>query len=153
MDNQPPKLYKVSDVTGFSVSLSINEKRALYVLLDAHGSINRQGDGTIDSAADNPPPGLFIGVTDPSVFHSVLTHLTDDILEFLGRVFRVPNPVGAQCKLALLFHFNDDASGGLEFHYGAESQGPPQDIADFVTAAVRETDSWYELFKESVRKS
>jgi len=43
-----------------------------------------------------------------------------------------------------LFKFNDGTEGSSEYLYGAESEGPPSDVVDFVRATVRETDAWYQ---------
>lgn len=142
------KTRKVAEVTGFAVSLKINEESSLFVLLDRHGSINRSGSGTVD----NTEGDLFIGLTDPTVFRSVLSQLDGEPLKHLGQRFEYRNPRGPLCKLALMFQFADGTSDGVEFLYGAESQGPPKFVVDFVTAAVRETDSWHQEFKQGVAK-
>ena len=136
------------DVIGISVGLEIDDKRSLYVLLGADGSINRLGTGTLDNAET----GLFIGVTSPAVFESVRSHVSSEMWPLLGHTFNVKNPVGASCKLTILFQFKDGSSSGFIFHYGAESEGPPKEIAELVTAAVRATDPWYEEFKKSVAR-
>jgi hypothetical protein len=136
---------KVQDVSGIMITLEIHDKRSLFILLAADGSINRLGTGTLN----NTENGLFIGTTSPAMFEAVRLCVNDDMLQFLGREFEVKNPVGAPCKLKIIFRFKDDSSNGFVFRYGSESEGPPHEIADLVRTAVRETDPWYEQFKKA----
>jgi hypothetical protein len=122
------------------VNLEVDGKPSLFVVLSADGSINRVGDGT----AESQHPDMFIGKTDTAIFEKVRSHLTDSMLQSLGHSFRRQNPRGAACKLTLMFQFNDDKSAAVEYLYGAESQGPPKEVADFVRTAARETEEWYQ---------
>ena len=124
------------DVSGLSIDLEINDKRSLFLLLGSDGSINRLGTGTMDNTED----GLFIGVTDPAIFQAVKAQLSTELFQFLGGTFQLKNPLGASCKLTIAFQFNDNSSNGFVFLYGAESVGPPREVADLVQAAVRHTD-------------
>jgi hypothetical protein len=109
-------------------------------MLGADGSITRRGTG----ALGNTHKGIFAGITDPTIFEVVRSHLTERMLGCLGRSFRHNNVRGAPCKLALAFLFNDKKSDGCEYFYGSESEGPLSDVAAFVAAAVRETEKWYQ---------
>ena len=131
---------KVADVHDIAVKLDINAKPSLFILLSADGSINRSGSGT----SENKNPDLFIGLTDPAIFKAVRSHLTEVMLQRVGQTFPHQNARGAPCKLTLMFQFNDGTSGGSVYLYGADSEGPPSDVVGFVTAALRETDSWYQ---------
>ncbi|HKF01894.1 MAG TPA: hypothetical protein VKB49_06250 [Candidatus Sulfotelmatobacter sp.] len=136
------------DVCGFSVDLEINDKRSLFILLGADGSINRLGTGTLE----NTENGLFIGKTDPGIFQAVRAQLSTEVFQFLGGQFQLKNPAGASCKLTIAFQFNDNSSNGFVFLYGAESEGPPIEVANLVRAAVRQSDSWYDTFKRNVSR-
>lgn len=133
----------VAEVVAFTITLDIDEKPSLFVLLAADGAINRLGRGTVD----DPAGGLFIGKTDPAIFEAVRSHLSDEMVRTQGQTFQHQNPRGVPCKLTLTFKFKDGTSSGLAFLYGSESEGVPGDVADFVTTAVRLTDPWYENFK------
>jgi hypothetical protein len=91
-------------------------------------------------------------MTDPAIFQAARAHLSTEVFQFLGSTFQMKNPVGTSCKLTIVFQFNDNSSNGLVFLYGAESEGPPTEVADFVRAAVRQTDPWYDIFKRSVSR-
>ena len=139
---------KVSDVCLIVVTLEVDAKKLLFLLLSEDG-VNRQGSGTLG----NKNPDLFIGVTDPAIFKAVRSHLTEAMLErLLGQTFEHENPRGAPCKLDVRFQFGDGTSGGFIFLYGSQSQGPPSYVADLVRAAVRQTDSWYEDFERIARE-
>jgi hypothetical protein len=136
---------KVSDIRALTIRLDINEKPSLFVMLAADGTVNRMGTGTLE----NTERELFIGRIDPAIFVAVRSHVTEAMLQILGQTFQNQNPRGAPCKLTITSQFQDGNSDGFAFLYGSESEGMPQDIVNFVTAAARETDPWYENFKRT----
>jgi len=137
----------VADIHTIGITLEVNAERLLFLLLSMDGSINRQGSGNFK----NKNPDLFIGVTDPVVFKSVRSHLTDDMLQageqngLLGHTFQFNDQRGASCKLEVRFFSKDGtAAGSFAFLYGSESEGPPRFLTDLVRAAVNETEPWYQ---------
>jgi len=74
------------------------------------------------------------------------------MLQGAGMRFQRENPLGPSCKLELGFHCNDGTSASSEYLYGAESVGPPGEVADFVRAPVRETEGWYQQQLRMVEK-
>jgi hypothetical protein len=141
----PVTARKASRGAAFTISLDIEGKPALFILLGEDGTINRMGTGS----ADNAERELFIGKTDPEIFQSVCSQLTKRMLRSLGQGYQMATPHGASCELTITFKFKDGSSNGITFRYGAESEGPPQDVAEFVTTAVRQTDSWYDEFRRN----
>jgi hypothetical protein len=138
----------VADIHDIAVGLHVGSEDLLFVLVGADGSINRIGSGTFK----NKNRDMFIGMTDPVIFQRVRSHLTDSIMQGLGMGFRRENPLGAPCKLTIIIRFNDGKSASSEYLYGAESEGPPSEVADFVRAAVRETEGWYQQQLRMVEK-
>lgn len=136
---------KTADIDALSITLDVNDKPSLYVMLAADGTINRMGSGTWENSGG----GLFIGKIDPAVFEAARVQVSEAILGLVGQTFQHQNPRGAPCKLSLNFHFKDGSSNGLAFLYGSESEGVPKEVADYVTAVVRATASWYEKFKRT----
>jgi hypothetical protein len=134
---------KLSKIEAFTISLEIEKQPSLFILLSDDGGINRMGRGTADTAERE----LFIGKTDPAIFKAVCSHFTKGMLQTLGRGYQAPEPLGASCELTITFKFKDGSSNGIAFRYGSESEGPPKDVADFVIAAVRQTDPWYQEFR------
>jgi hypothetical protein len=110
---------KVAEVDAFTITLDVDEKPSLFLLLASDGTINRMGRGVLG----DPVGDLFIGKTDPAIFESVRSHLNEDMLQVPGRSFQHQEPRGVLCKLSLTFKFKDGTSGGLAFLYGSESEG------------------------------
>jgi len=134
----------ISEIDALTISLDVGQQSALFILLAADGTINRMGTGTTQNAQGD----LFIGKADRSIFQSVRSLVTDEMILSLGQGYEMRNPEGQRCKLTLTFKFKDGMSSGLVFLYGSESAGPPKRIADFVRTAVAKTDPWYEDFRQ-----
>jgi hypothetical protein len=131
---------KATDVHDIMLKLDADNDPLLFILLASDGSINRIGSGALkDKNRD-----MFIGKSDPAIFARVLPYLTEEILWGLGKVFSHKSIQGMPCKLTIMLRFNDGTSGGSEYHYGSESESPPRDVVYLVTAAVRETEGWYQ---------
>ena len=137
-----------SDIVAFSITLDVSEKPSLFVLVSSDGTINRMGTGTLE----NTEQELFIGKGDPAIFEAVRGHFTEAMRELSGQTLESAEPRGIPCKLTITFQLKDGTSSGFALLYGSESAGMPEDIAEFVRAAVRETDPWYERFKQNVAK-
>ena len=141
----PTPSAKVSKIQAFTISLEIDKQPSLFLLLSDDGAINRMGSGTADSTERD----LFIGKTDPGIFETACSQLTKEMLQNLGQGYQALEPRGASCELTITFKFKDGNSNGMAYRYGSESDGPPKDVADFVIAAVRQTDPWYEEFRRN----
>jgi hypothetical protein len=126
---------KVSDITAVTITIEAGEKQVLFVLLDSGGSINRLGTGT----ADNKEHDLFIGVSSVGLLSELKTHLSDEMLQYMGG-YDVPERRGVPCRLSIGLMFADGEQNGFEFNYGSKSTGPPPEITEFVVAAVNLTD-------------
>jgi len=140
---------KVADVKGISVSLTIDGKMSLFVLLEEEGLINRMGSGSLNNTEEE----LYIGRGDPAIFQQVRSHLIEEMLAIVGREYDCGNISGAACKLEIALQFADNTSGGFAFLYGSDSQGPPKEVRALVSAAVFLTENWYEDFKRTAAKS
>jgi hypothetical protein len=137
-----------NDLCGLSINLEASNKRSLFILLAADGSINRLGTGTLDNRENE----LLIGKTDPAVFQTVKTRVSTALFQYLGGTFPMKNPVGASCRLTIAFQFSDNSANGFVFLYGSQSTGPPMEVADLVRAAVLQTDPWYQSFKRATTR-
>ena len=140
---------KAADVDGIAISLTIDGKLSLFILLAEEGLINRMGTGSLIENEEE----LCIGRGDPSIFRQVRAQLTEGMLRALGREYEFGEIRGASCKLEIVFQFKDKTSDGLALLYGSESQGPPKDARDIVTAAVFLTETWYQEFRKTAAKS
>jgi len=136
----------VSEIVGIQILLTSNAEQTLFILVGADGSINRLGTGTLH----NSDKELFVGKADISLFHAIRAGLSDEMLQFTGG-YSLPDQRGIPCVLTVALRFQDQTSDGFEFRYGTESNGPPGELAEFVRAAVRLTDPWFEEFKRMAR--
>jgi hypothetical protein len=134
---------KVSDITAVHITLEIDGKQSLFVLLSQDGTVNRLGTGAVNNAEND----LFIGISSEPLIEQAKQSLTDDMLDHMGG-YDVPDQKGASCKLSIGFQFADGGENGFGFSYGSESQGPPQEITQFVVAAVEATEPWYQSQKK-----
>jgi hypothetical protein len=80
------------------ISLYVNDRQSLVVLLAADGSINRLGTGAID----NRERDLLIGVTDPALFRSLAAQVDPAWFDYAGQQYTMPDQRGARCKLSLI---------------------------------------------------
>ena len=134
---------KVTDINAVSISLEIDDDTALFILLDDQGTINRMGTG----AVNNQEKDLFIGLTEEPLFEKLKETMQDEMLNHMGG-YDVPDKIGAECTLSIAFSFTNDEQNGFGFKYGSESDGPPYEIVQFVTAAVQLTAPWFQEQKE-----
>jgi len=138
---------KASEIELLTVTLEIGDRRSLFILLAKDGSINRQGTGTID----NQDKELFIGVTEDLLFEHAITYITDDMLKYMGS-YDLPDKKGLPCRLSIGFQFDYGEENGFDFVYAAESEGPPDEIAELLLAAVQITEPWYKAQKRIASK-
>jgi hypothetical protein len=130
-------------INAIIVKLDISDRQALFVLLANDGAVNRSGTG----AVNNTDNDLFIGRTNDPLFEQLRAQIRPGWMDRLGS-YDIPSKAGITCTLSVLFKTTEGEEGGVRFVYGSESQGPPGDICQFVTEAVRLTDPWYEKQKQ-----
>jgi hypothetical protein len=141
-------MHTVSDINAVHLTLVAGEKQVLFILLAADGTINRQGTG----ALTNTDNDLFIGRTEEPLFANLISYLDDEMMKFMGG-YNVEDQRGVPCKLLIGLSFLNAEDNGFGFRYGSESKGPPHEIVQFVTAAVRLTDPWFQQQKKIVSKA
>ena len=139
---------KVNGIIAVSISLHVDTQPSLSILLDSDGTVNRMGTGE----ASNIETDLFIGKSSEPLLPSILSNLTDDMLDYMGS-YDISDKRGPLCKLSIGFQFSDGHTDGFAFFYGAESEGPPFEIAEFVRAAIALTNPWYNSQKKVVDKT
>src|SRR2546427_2402018 len=109
-----------NNITGVSVDLKIDGAPSLFASLAADGSINRLGTG----AVNNTETELLKGITDPNLFESVRSQITDDLLRWVGR--RADHKLrGKACELLVAFMLANGEEHAIQFKYGSASNGPP----------------------------
>jgi hypothetical protein len=124
-------------VDAIAVSLKIDGRMTLFVLLADDGSINRMGTGAVQNAEHD----LYMGVIDNGAFRQLRSMIEPGWLEMPGR-YELPDRVGPECELSVLFRRTAGADVTIQCAYGAESSGPPADLREFVATAVNLTAAW-----------
>jgi hypothetical protein len=132
-----------NDITRIWIRLTIDGNSALFLALTSDGNITRQGSGTLGTLNSQ----LFIGLANPDIFHDLRKQIGPELLSWFGKGLEDPNPRGKVCELKIQLLYAEGKEVATVFRYGAESLGPPPEMADFVTAAVRATDPWFERFQ------
>jgi hypothetical protein len=132
--------HTLTTVEAIIITIEVESKQSLFVLLSSDGSINRLGSGLVE---DKEAGTLFIGVTKDNLFEKVKEEMKEEWLERTG-VYNLPDQKGKYCKLAILLNHEDKSISSYEFHYGAESQGPPDEVCEFVAKAIEATEPWYQ---------
>lgn len=131
-------MVSIRQISMVSISLVINEKSSLFLMMGSDGLVNRQGAGEEDSNDAR----LFIGQVNRSLFTDLIGGFRDEVLLNPG-TFVIDEIVGKKCLLSIGFSSGADEVN-FKFEYGTDSEGPPGEICDFVERAVELTDPWYE---------
>lgn len=134
---------RIEDISAVMVSLEIENKNSLFVLLAKDGSINRLGTGT----EDNKENSMYIGITSSETFEKLIKQINPKFFDWNGE-YGSSEIKGKSCKLMVGFKLNDGTETGSVWNYGTQSQGPPPEIREFVVAAVEATEPWYEEQKK-----
>jgi hypothetical protein len=138
-------MQKIGPFTGILVTLHVADNQALYVMLDAYGTIHRMGNG----AESNTELDLFIGSSTGEEFESLRSEVTPHLLQWLGS-YKDPHLQGSLCRLTVGLRQDDGKELSSQWEYGTNSQGPPPEICEFVRSAVNITNPWYEQKKNGV---
>ena len=128
-------------ISEFIIRLEIGEDISLFLLMGNDGKINRMGTGE----ADHIEKKLFVGTIHPINFANFIDAISEQTLQSPGS-FRLDGRAGKPCVLLVMFK-----AGGenlrFEFAYRSESEGPPEEICEWVERALEITDEWYDQQK------
>ncbi len=126
------------------IDLKVGKNKVLFIVLGKDGSINRKGNGRAD-CKDND---LYIGITKEPLFAELMEKTSDELFEFCGKSYDHPEKKGRQCNLKILFN-GDGLDTGFEMIYGELSQGPPDQVAEYVINSVKLTEPWFQSMKKN----
>lgn len=115
----------------------IDERPLLAIALGRSGTISRAGDGSPEHAQH-----VFMGRGEAEAFDALMAAWEEDWFELAGR-YTLPDPKGDPATLTISFS-SDELDTGVEFHYGTESEGPPEELVDWVERALDLTQPWWE---------
>ncbi|MEL6251744.1 MAG: hypothetical protein AAFR87_07025 [Bacteroidota bacterium] len=130
-----------AEIENVHISLVVNEEQVLALRVSKNGALNRMGDGS-----DDPKMRLmFMKRIEEPLFDRLMEILSVDLLSMVGR-YTFPDPKGDHTQLLITLEGENDAETGFEFIYGSDSDGPPEEIIDFVEYAVELSDPYWEDF-------
>ena len=121
------------------ITLEVGDRTALLVLVAQDGSIHRKGNGN----PENTDLMLVQGISHAGHFEALMMTIDESIFEHTGLI-RLPNPVGRECRLSLIFQGKNDVDFSFRVIYGEDSAGPPQELAQILINAVKLTEGWYQ---------
>ncbi len=121
------------------ITLEIEDKTSIFILLTKEGSLSRKGDGST-AGTDLP---LVQGISHDGHFEALMMTVSDDIFNYAG-VINQSAKAGRDCSLSIIFQ-GKKAQVDYSFRvlYGEDSQGPPIELAQILINAVKITDPWY----------
>ena len=130
-----------AEIENVHISLVVNEEQVLALRISKNGALNRMGDGS-----DDPKMRLmFMKRIEEPLFDRLMEILSVDLLSMVGR-YTFPDPKGDLTQLLITLEGDNDTETGFEFVYGSDSEGPPEEIIDFVEYAVELSDPYWEDF-------
>jgi diguanylate cyclase (GGDEF)-like protein len=132
----------VDDVVAVEINWEMEGEKVLDLMVNADGSIHRQGDGTPSGASCF----LEIGQSDQPLLRNILKGLVPELLT-IGGVIAMEPIAGKLCKLTVSFGRMDDGGNAFEVWYGSASTGPHPAIAAFVRNAIEQTNDWYQQLR------
>ena len=134
---------------GIMVTLKVEGEHSLFVMLGADGAIKRMGNG----AVDNDEFDMFIGKTGPELFASILPKITPEFCQWFGQSLGDRESKGKMCELTVGVMLEGGEEKIMQWRYGAESQGPPPEVCQFVIAVVDTTEPWFVQQKAMAEKT
>jgi hypothetical protein len=124
--------------------LDVGDKNALLIVLAKDGTICRHGNGNPDREFE-----MLKGNSDLEHYQAFMMTVNEELFAFSG-VFEQTPIVGKPCKMMIVFSGPNGEEAGFKCNYGADSQGPPREIAEMLINAVKITEHWYETEREKL---
>ena len=121
------------------ITLEVGNQTALFILLEKAGVIHRKGNGSPHATELT----LKEGVSQQGHFEALMMTVNENLFNYTG-VINMPGRQGTECRLTLIFQGPEGIDYSFRVIYGAESEGPPQELAEILINAVKITDQWYQ---------
>lgn len=131
-------MINVNDITGIMVSLEVDKRIVLHILIAHDGIIKRIGNGRAD-CTDNH---VFVGRVEPGVFKELKAAFHQGMAESLQKCYENQDIRGQLCDFKVMVEANG-VEGQTQFLYGTESTGPSPDFVNFAAKAVQLTNPWH----------
>lgn len=136
----------MKEISIVTITLKVEDKTALFILLAKDGTVNRLGTGS----ENNTENDLYIAVDTSGLFEKLMRRITPELIELRGE-YRSHEVKGKTCQLVVGFGFADETQDGSIWIYGTQSAGPPPEITNFVISAVELTEPWFEEQKKAAK--
>jgi hypothetical protein len=120
------------------ITLEIGDKTVLFILLANDGTSHRKGNGS-QNTTDLP---LKTGISYQGHFDALMMTVNENIFNYTG-VINQPGRRGEECRLTLIFQGINQTDYSFRVIYGADSEGPPVELAQILINAVKLTEEWY----------
>ncbi|MEL6133599.1 MAG: hypothetical protein AAFR59_09580 [Bacteroidota bacterium] len=132
-------------ITQIFIKWEVDGDSILSLMVSQTGAINRMG------AMDGQTKGKFaMGTTEEPIFTTLLQAVPGDWFSHEGR-YTLPDPKGKRAVLSIAFS-GVEVDTGIAFTYGTQSDGPPEDIIEYIEYALELTDPWYETQTSKKKK-
>jgi len=141
------------EVVAIMVVLLVDDRQALFALLDSQGSINRMGSGLIDGGLDLLDRDMFVGVVNEDLFQQLRGKISPAVNAFLGHQLNEANPMGKLCELKVAVKYANGRDAASVWRYGSESEKPHPGIVTFVQETIQITEPWFQEQKAMVTRA
>ena len=102
------------------ITLEIEEKTSVFILLAKDGTISRKGDGSNSGTSLS----LAQGISHDGHFDALMMTVNEDIFNHTGVIKQLPKE-GRECCLSIIFQGPHEVDYSFRVLYGEDSQGPP----------------------------
>ncbi len=137
----------LADIDRIDIRWEVEQTPLLIMMLARSGALNRRGEGSEDPATFL----MAMGTTEDPIFLDLISQLPEEWLAHTGR-YQLPDPQGKSVDLTITLTDGKGQETGFQFLYGSDSEGPPEDMIEFVELAMELTDPWYEEATRKQRK-
>ena len=127
-----------ADIHAISVTVEVDGRVRLFVMLAADGGVQRMGDGAL---GDDELVLTSSRVGGEAAFAALRDRIPASLLE-RSRVMEDPEPVGMPCRLTIALAVAGH-SLSTEYRYGSRSVGPPDELVNVALAARDLTAAWH----------
>lgn len=139
----------IDNISLITISISVEDKSVLFILLAKDGSVNRSGTGKLKNKENT----LFISSGYAKFYNRLIKYIPRNWSMLKGIYpIDIPEKKGSKCKLEVILTDDKDISYGFVVRYGSESSEPPHDITKLVIKAVQITEPWYKEQKRLIKK-
>jgi hypothetical protein len=124
---------------GTTVDVDISNENRLSISLAKNGAISRKGTDALDSADKD----FFAGITKDPVFDSLMNKLSNQLVDYTTTTLPSCDTTRPTCKARISFG-NHQSAKSFEYCVNGTFNDLPAPIKNYITAAIRLTEPWYQ---------